>query len=146
VSRAFVKESDREPALAMSRAERDHPYYMTPAGFRHLQERLAQAKADGNEREVLELEARLDDAQVVDPAQQNGETVTFGARVTIEMPDKSHQTYQIVGEDEADPLHGTISWLSPLAQALMERSAGARALWQRPAGNVNVRIVTVEYG
>lgn len=145
MSRAFVKESDREPEIAIVRPQRQHPYYVTPAGYGQLQQRAAEAKAAGNAREAQDLQDRIDEAEVIDPASRSVKTVDFGARVTIELPDKTRQTYQIVGEDEADPLHGTISWLSPLAQALWERRSGARTLWERPAGNVSVRLVSVEY-
>lgn len=144
MSRAFVKEDDREPE-PVPRAVRQHPYLVTPAGFERLKERLAGALAEQSARLAEELQQKIDEAQVIDPASQGLKTVDFGATVSVEMPDKSHQTYQVVGEDEADPLHGTISWLSPLAQALWQKRAGARAVWQRPAGNVSVRIVSVEY-
>jgi transcription elongation GreA/GreB family factor len=65
--------------------------------------------------------------------------------VTIEGPDRHQSTYRIVGEDEADPLQGRISWLSPLAQALLDHRSGDRVVWQRPAGNVPVRIVSISY-
>jgi len=144
VSRAFVKEDDREPE-PVPRTVRQHPYLVTPAGFARLKERLARAAAEQNIRLAEELQQKVDEAQVIDPASQIGKAVDFGATVAVEMPDKSLRTYQIVGEDEGDPDHGTISWLSPLAQALWQKRAGARAIWQRPAGNVSVRIVSVEY-
>jgi transcription elongation GreA/GreB family factor len=63
----------------------------------------------------------------------------------VEQPDRKRQTYRIVGEDEADPLQGTISWLSPLAQALLEHKPGDRVVWQRPAGNLPLKIVSIAY-
>jgi transcription elongation GreA/GreB family factor len=130
VSRAFVKESDREIEPQVARPERRRPYYVTAAGFERVR------------RDHPEL---ADEAVVVDPAEHKGSSVDFGATVTIELPDKKTQRYQIVGEDEADPLKGTISWTSPLAQALWNKRPGSRAMWERPAGNIKIRIVSVEY-
>jgi transcription elongation GreA/GreB family factor len=145
VSRAFVKEDDGVSEVVAPRPQRQHPYYVTPEGYAHLQEGLAQAQAGGNEREVELLQERLEAAIVVDPQQQARDVVAFGASVTVETPDGKQQTYRIVGEDEADPLSGTISWISPLAQALLEHRAGDRVVWERPAGNVPVRIVSISY-
>lgn len=144
MSRAFVKEDDGDTQVVAPRPQRQHPYYVTPEGFAQLEERLAQAQAAGNEREVETLQERLEAAIVLNPTDHD-DTAGFGAAVTVETPDKKRQTYRIVGEDEADPLKGTISWLSPLAQALMEHRAGDRVTWQRPAGNVAVRIVSIRY-
>lgn len=140
MSRAFVKESDRDDTPVV-RTERRHPYYITPGGLVSLQSQLARAAGPAAD----ELRARIADAVVVDPAAQSGSAVDFGARVTIELPGGTRAVYQIVGEDEAAPLEGTISWTSPLAQALWGKRTGSKALWERPAGNVKIRIANVEY-
>lgn len=145
MSRAFVKEDDGDSEVVAPRPQRQHPYYVTPEGFAQLQERLSQAQAAGNERDVEQLQERIESAIVLDPKEQKGETAAFGATVTVETPDRKRQTYRIVGEDEADPLSGTISWLSPIAQALLEHRAGDRVVWKRPAGNVALRIISVQY-
>lgn len=145
MSRAFVKEDDGDSEVVAPRPQRQHPYYVTPEGLTQLQERLAQAQASGNERNVETLQERLEAAIVVDPAEHQAGVAGFGASVTVETPDRKRHTYRIVGEDEADPLSGTISWLSPLAQALIDRREGERVTWERPAGNVAVRIVSIKY-
>ncbi len=146
MSRAFVKDDDGgDPEIVPPRPQRHDPYYVTPAGYDQLQARLAQAQADGNAREVESLQERMEAAIVVDVREQPKDVVNFGASVTVEQPDRSRQTYRIVGEDEADPLQGTISWLSPLAQALLEHRAGDRVVWERPAGNLALRIVSIAY-
>jgi transcription elongation factor GreB len=145
VSRAFVKEDDGDSEPVAPRLQRQHPYYVTPDGLTLLQGRLAEARAAGNEREIEDLQERLEAAVVVDPAVQDHAAAHFGARVTVEDPQKKRLSYRIVGEDEADPLHGTISWRSPLAQALEDHRVGDRVIWQRPAGNLPVRIVEVSY-
>lgn len=145
MSRAFVKEDDGDSEVVAPRPQRQHPYYVTPAGYGQLQQRLAQAQAGGNARDVEDVQERLEEAIVVDPHEQPPDVVHFGANVTVQQPDRKRQTYRIVGEDEADPLHGTISWLSPLAQALLEHRKGDRVVWQRPAGNIRVEIVSIAY-
>lgn len=145
MSRAFVKEDERDTEIVAKRPPRQHPYYVTPHGYEMLQQRLAAAQVSGDEREVEELSERLEEAVVVVPKEQPPGIVGFGAAVTVAAPDGKRSTYRIVGEDEADPLRGRISWLSPLAQALLEHRAGERVLWQRPAGNLAVRIVSISY-
>jgi len=145
VSRAFVKEDDGESEVVLPRPQRQHPYYVTPAGYEQLQKRLAQAQADENARDAEDAQERLEAAIVVDPQQQPKDVVQFGASVTVQEPDQERRTYRIVGEDEADPLQGTISWLSPLAQALLDHRAGERVVWRRPAGNLALQIVSIAY-
>lgn len=74
-------------------------------------------------RDLRYWTSRRATAQVVEAPQQPSE-VTFGAKVTIERQDGRRQTYEIVGEDEADPSHGTLSYVSPVAQALMGKPVG----------------------
>jgi transcription elongation factor GreB len=145
VSRAFVKEDDGETEVVAKRPQRQHPYYVTPEGLERLQQQLAAAQASGDERQTEDLQARVEGAIVVRPEDQPRDVVRFGAGVTVEAPDRKQSTYRIVGEDEADPLKGSISWLSPLAQALLEHRAGDRVVWQRPAGNVPLKIVSISY-
>jgi transcription elongation factor GreB len=145
VSRAFVKEDDGETEVVAKRPQRQHPYYVTPEGYDVLQRQLADAQASGDERAAEQFQERVDAAIVVHPQDQPAEVVRFGANVTVETPDHKRTAYRIVGEDEAEPLKGRISWLSPLAQAMMEHRAGDRVVWQRPAGNVALKIVSISY-
>lgn len=145
MSRAFVKEDDGETEVVAKRPQRQHPYYVTPEGFERLQHDLAAAQAAGDERGAEDLQARVDAAMVVRPEDQPADVVRFGAGVTVEGPDRKRSKYRIVGEDEAEPLQGRISWLSPLAQAVLEHRAGDRVVWQRPAGNVPLKIVSISY-
>lgn len=146
MSRAFVKEDDGETEVVAKRPPRQHPYYVTPEGLEDLQRQLAAAQASGDERQVEDIQTRVDAAIVVRQEDQPRDVVRFGAGVTVETPDLKRSSYRIVGEDEADPLKGRISWLSPLAQALLEHRAGDRVVWQRPAGNVPLKIVSISYG
>jgi transcription elongation GreA/GreB family factor len=145
VSRAFVKEDDGETEVVAKRPQRTHPYYVTPEGYERLQQRLAAAQAAADEKDVDDAQERISAAIVLRPEDQPQDVVRFGAAVTVQGPDKKETAYRIVGEDEADPLQGRISWLSPLAQALLEHRAGDKVVWQRPAGNVSVKIVSISY-
>lgn len=87
------------------------------------------------------LQRRLDIARVIDPARQSGDKVRFGAYVTIADEDGKSRVWQIVGEDEADPSAGRISWKSPLGRSLMEKSVGDLATVHSPAGEREVEII-----
>ena len=92
------------------------------------------------------LMKRLETAVVVDPAlQENREQVFFGATITIADTDGSQASYQIVGVDEADAGAGCISWISPLAQALMKAREGDMVRFQSPAGMREIEVVLIKY-
>jgi len=74
-------------------------------------------------RDLRYWTSRRATAQVMEPPQDATE-VHFGSKVTVEREDGRRQTYRIVGEDEADPTHGTLSYVSPLAQAIMGKQVG----------------------
>ncbi len=98
------------------------------------------------DRRIRFLTRRLDLAEVVDPARQsNVEQVFFGATVTLEDEQGVEQTYQIVGVDETDLSRGRISWISPLARALLKARAGDLVRFQSPAGWREVEIVGIAY-
>ena len=98
------------------------------------------------DRRIRFLTKRLDIAEVVDPArQENVDQVFFGATVTIADEQGVAQTYQIVGVDETDFSRGRISWISPLARALLKAREGDVVRFQSPAGWREVEIVSVEY-
>jgi transcription elongation GreA/GreB family factor len=95
-----------------------------------LQEAHAEASASDDKprlarinRDLRYLSARRATVQLV-PAPDQTDEVRFGSTVTIERDDGRRQTFTIVGEDEADPAKGTLSYVSPVAQALMGRSVG----------------------
>ena len=99
------------------------------------------------EGRILELEAKLAAAQVIDPARLDAEgRVVFGA--TVDLEDESsgaRVTYQIVGDDEADLKLGLISISSPIARALIGKSEGDVADVQAPGGVRSYEIVAVRY-
>ncbi|MBI2306310.1 MAG: transcription elongation factor GreB [Rhodocyclales bacterium] len=98
------------------------------------------------DRRIRFLTKRLDIAEVVDPLKQpNRSQVFFGATVTISDEDGTENTYTIVGVDETDLGRGHISWVSPLARALIKAKEGDSVRFQSPAGIREIDIVAVEY-
>ena len=98
------------------------------------------------DRRVRFLHKRLDQAEVVDPATRGAcDQVFFGATVTVCNDEGCEATYAIVGVDEADLSRGHISWVSPLARALLKLREGDVARLLTPAGYVELEVVTVRY-
>jgi transcription elongation GreA/GreB family factor len=83
----------------------------------------------------------LQRAILVDPAVQALDRVRFGMTVEVRHEDGSIEALTIVGEDEAEPGTGRISWLSPLAEALLDAEPGDEVAWQRPAGKTRLEII-----
>lgn len=167
MSRAFVKEPD-EGAPEEGLPERqisDHPNYVTPGGLRQLQQKLSEleerrlellaAAEDGDAlargqldyagRDLRYFTRRLETAILVDPRRQPRRMVKFGAAVTVSERGGARRTFTIVGEDEADLKTGKISYVSPLAEALLDARVGATVLWRRPAGNRDLTIEAIDY-
>ena len=99
------------------------------------------------DRRIRFLIKRIESAEVVDPSDQRGiDQVFFGATVTIaDVEDGDEQTWQIVGVDEADAGSGRISWISPLARALLKAREGDAVRFMSPAGAREVEVVEVRY-
>ena len=99
------------------------------------------------DRRIRFLMKRLDSAVVVDPAgREDTDRVFFGATVTVADMDGREAVYQIVGLDEADAGAGRISWVSPLARALLKAREGDVVQFRSPAGPCEMEIVEVRYG
>ena len=98
------------------------------------------------DRRIHYLTRQLDTAQIVDPAHR-GDTdgIYFGATVVYSTGAGGLRTIRIVGKDEADPGRGEVSWLSPIAQALMRRRPGDITRLPTPAGEEELEIVEVRY-
>ncbi|MFT3730906.1 MAG: transcription elongation factor GreA [Hyphomicrobium sp.] len=152
MSRAFVKESDAVEELP-EKLVSEHRNLVTPEGLRLIEvevDRLQDALAEGQrsgDRDVIQRVSRdlrywnqrLTTAEV-QAAPQGTDTVSFGATVTLERDDGRVQKFRIVGEDESDPSKGKISYVSPLAQALMEKSVGDVVM----AGAGEAEIIKIE--
>ncbi len=99
------------------------------------------------DRRIRFLIKRIESAEVVDPERQQGmDQVFFGATVTLEdLEEGGEQTWQIVGVDEADASAGRISWISPLARALIKSREGDVVRFMSPAGPREIEVLTVRY-
>lgn len=98
------------------------------------------------DRRIRFLTKRLDIAQVVDPATREAtDQVFFGATVTVCDDEGNENTYAIVGIDETDVARGRISWISPLARALLKAHEGDTVRFQSPSGWRQIDILEVRY-
>lgn len=99
------------------------------------------------EARIKDLEAKLSAAQVIDVRKMDNQgKVIFGSTVTIENLDtEESMTWCIVGEDEADLDHGKISYMSPVARALIGKEEGDDTTVEAPGGDVTYEILKVEY-
>ena len=98
------------------------------------------------DRRIRFLTKRLENSEVVDPRmQENTDSVFFGASVTLLDEDGNEATYSIVGMDEADPGRGRISWIAPLARALLKARLGDTIRFHAPGGVRELEIIDIEY-
>lgn len=98
------------------------------------------------DRRIRFLTKRMEAAEVIDPcARDTTDQVFFGATVTLADENGRESCYGIVGIDEADVSRGRISWISPLARALLKRRAGECIVFKSPGGDQELEIVSVEY-
>ena len=98
------------------------------------------------DRRIRFLTKRLESAVIVDPAQQeNCDQVFFAATVTVCDADGEEATYQIVGIDEANAVEGRISWISPLARALLKAREGDTVRFDSPGGLREIDIIDIRY-
>jgi transcription elongation factor GreB len=97
------------------------------------------------DRRIRFLTKRLEIAEIVDPAQQKSDRVLFGATVVIQDEDGKKRSYQIVGIDEAEVQNGRISWIAPLAKALLNQKKGDVITFHSPKGEEELEILEVKY-
>ena len=97
------------------------------------------------DRRVRFLIKRLESASVVDSAGRDTEQVFFGATVTVRSANGVARTVTIVGADEVDPAQGRVSWLSPIARALLKASVGDAVLLRSPSGAEELEVCDVRY-
>ena len=147
MSVAFTREEDYEAQAAdlPDRPLSPHPNLVTASGLSAMEAELASARAayaaaqaEGGvsadrtamaraTRDLRYWSARRASAQLTEPDSDPGR-VQFGATIEIEREDGRRQTFRIVGEDEADPAKGSVSYVSPLARALLGKATGDVAL------------------
>lgn len=162
MSRAFVKENEDQATELPERPQSPYPNMVTPRGLellrRHEEDLDAQKRTITAEEDLLDkeqllvverdlryIQERLAKAVVVDLAAQPRGHVDFGAIVDTIDENDVKQHFQIVGEDEADPNEGLISWVSPLALALKDAKVGDSVIWKRPVGDLELEVVAISY-
>lgn len=139
MSRAFTKEDDDTEAIAMvgERPVSPHRNLVTPEGLRQIEAELARLRDELTHaekaaervavatilRDLRYWTARRESAELSEP-EPGGDVVRFGMSVTIEDEAGKRKTWKIVGEDEADAAKGSVSHVSPMAQALFGRRVG----------------------
>ena len=98
------------------------------------------------DRRMRFLTKRLEIAEVVDPSTQpNQDQVFFGATVVYSDPEGAEHTITIVGVDEAEPLNGKISWISPVARALIKSREGDTVTLRTPGGIQDLDVLEITY-
>ncbi len=160
MSAAFTREESVETAAEVELPDRPvspHPNLVTASGLEALARALEESRAaydaaqkieDAGERrravavasrDMRYFAERVAAAQLVPPPAEFG-SVAFGHKVTFRRDDGRRQVFRIVGEDEADPRNGSISYVSPVARALTGRAAGDVVL----AGGHEIEILSIE--
>jgi transcription elongation GreA/GreB family factor len=160
MSVAFTREESAETAAEVVLPDRPispHPNLVMASGLEGLANAMAEWRAaynaaqqieDADERrravavasrEMRYFADRLGTAQVIPPP-TGADAVAFGHQVTFKRDDGRRQTFRIVGEDEADPRNGSISYVSPVAQALIGKAAGD-VVW---VGDHEIKILSME--
>lgn len=91
------------------------------------------------------LTQQLNTAEVINPVDQSGKKVLFGATVTLQIEDEEERVFQIVGADEADISQEKISWLSPLAKSILGVKVGELVRYRSPQGEQEVEIIEVKF-
>jgi transcription elongation factor GreB len=163
MSRAFVKENDLEYADVPERPQSEHPNYVTPTGLAQLQDEAAQLEEERLrlsplkedpivrqqmaviERDLRYVQGRLERVIPVNPAEQQQDVILFGAIVEVEDEEGATHVFEIVGEDEADIHNNKVSWVSPLARALIGQKVGDSVIWKRPAGDLALEVTDIRY-
>ncbi len=136
MSKAFTKEDDGHVDALPERAIPPHRNLVTVEGMAAIEAEITRLQAvhedainEGDAtagaisaRDLGYWTSRRVTAELVEAA--GSEQVRFGSYVTIRRPDGSEKVYRLVGSDEADPKHGTLSYVAPLAQAMMGKTVG----------------------
>ena len=169
MSKAFTREDDSAPELPdlpplTSSLAPGAKNYITPSGAQRLRDELqdlventrpmlagAQEDPDAkrqlaklNQR-ILQLEESLQSAEVVPIPTGPADVVRFGATVTVRESDGTETTYRVVGVDETDADRNWVSWMSPIAKALLNGKRGERIRFKFPSGEETLEIIKISY-
>ncbi len=168
MSKAFTREETNGPDIPdlpplASVLPSGAKNYITQHGAQRLRDELAQlvqekrpqlAAADDLDakrelgvldQRIYQLEQSLQSAEIISPLGAPANIVRFGATVTVRDSSGEETRYRIVGVDETDFDHGWVSWLSPIARALMNAKLGERVRFKFPSGEEDLEIVAISY-
>jgi transcription elongation factor GreB len=138
--------------------------YITPGGAQRLRDQLQElvevtrpglieARDDPDakrqlarlDQRIRQLEESLQSAEIVEPTDEAKDIVRFGARVTVREPAGEETTYRIVGVDETDADENWVSWMSPIAKALLNQKRGDQVRFKFPSGEALLEIKEIRY-
>ena len=169
MSKAFTREDDNAPELPdlpplTSTLAPGAKNYITPAGAQKLRDELQRlveavrpelAEAGGDhdtkrqlarlDQRILQLEESLQSAEIVPVPSGPADVVRFGATVTVRESDGMETCYRIVGADETDTDRNWVSWMSPIARALLNGKRGQRIRFKVPSGEETLEIIDIRY-
>jgi transcription elongation factor GreB len=97
------------------------------------------------DRRIRFLTKRLESAEIVEPSAVQHDQVRFGATVEVQDEDGVKKTYTLVGPDESEPDSGALSFQSPIGRALLKKRVGDIVTVRRPAGEVDLEILSINY-
>ncbi len=136
-----LKTVDRKEVVLAIEEARSHGDLSENAEYDAAKERQGMIEA-----RIAELEGKMGRFQVIDTSVLSGDKIVFGATVTIENVDTSElKKYKIVGPDEANISKGTVSIMSPLARALVNKKKGDEVIVQAPGGDIEYEIIDVVF-
>jgi transcription elongation factor GreB len=169
MSKAFTREDDSAPELPdlpplTSTLAPGAKNYITPAGAGKLRDELQRlieitrpALADSQDdpdakrqlarldQRIIQLQESLQLAEIVSAPSGPADVVRFGASVTVRESDGTETTYRIVGVDETDIDRNWVSWMSPIAKALLNGKRGERIRFKFPSGEETLEIINISY-
>jgi transcription elongation factor GreB len=169
MSKAFTREDDNAPELPAfplpaSTLAPGAKNYITPDGAQKLRDELqrlientrpalVEAQDDPDtkrqlarlDQRVMQLEESLQSAEIVPSPSGPADVVRFGSTVTVRESDETETSYRIVGVDETDIDRNWVSWMSPIAKALLNGKRGQRIRFKFPSGEETLEIVEIRY-
>jgi transcription elongation factor GreB len=169
VSKAFTRDENEGPDIpdvvpTASVLAPGAKNYITPGGAQKLREELqrlvevtrpelVEARDDPDskrqlarlDQRIMQLEESLQSAEIVEPPGGPADVVRFGACVTVRESDGSETSYRIVGVDETDADANRVSWMSPIAKALLNRKRGEQIRFKFPSGEEILEIIEISY-
>jgi transcription elongation factor GreB len=169
MSKAFTRDENEGPEIpdvmpTVSPLAPGAKNYITPAGAQRLRDELqrlieitrpelVEARGDPDakrqlarlDQRIMQLEESLQSAEIVSPPSGPPDVVRFGACVTVRESDGSETSYRIVGVDETDADKNWVSWMSPIAKALLNRKHGERIRFKFPSGEETLEVIEINY-